>query len=88
MRLIKMYCNTKNKDDYSFDTTGKIFYINAGALKYVSKRQYEFYVATTYMNTEYYQKVRINIANVYQVPIALIRYLHSYITNAFILLCA
>ena len=57
-----------------FESNNNLLTLNAGSLKYVQNRQYEILVSTIYLNTEYYQKVRINIMNMEKLPKALIEY--------------
>ena len=58
-----------NKDDYSFEVNNYNLLV-IDYLAYVTNRQYEMYVSTVYLNTEYFQKVRINIVNTTKIPIA------------------
>lgn len=47
--------------------------IRAGGLDYVADRVYQILVQTTYMGTQYYQLVRLNVQNVNSVPFLTLR---------------
>ena len=66
------------KDGYFFDSTKMLLTLNAGSLQLVSNRQYEIRISTVYFDTEYYQKVRITIDNIQQVPISIIKLNYFY----------
>ena len=60
-------------DGYDFDSSLNVLSIKEGALKYVKNRLYEFIVSAYYSEQEYSQTVRINIQNVYSVPVLALR---------------
>ena len=62
-----------SSDKYFYDPSFNLLTLSAGSLSYVPNRQYEIYVTTTYLNVEYYQKVRINIEPSPELPIVSIR---------------
>ena len=59
-------------DSFKFDSTNNKMTIPGGSWSYVSKRQYEIYVSTWYLNNEYYQKVLINIEQPPELPISIL----------------
>lgn len=60
------------KDSYSFDSTRNLLKIYRGSLEVVPNRLYEILVSTVIFNTEYTQKIRINIIDDI-VPIVLLK---------------
>ena len=62
-----------SSDNYYYDSSLNLLTLRASSLSYVPNRQYEIYVTTTYLNVEYYQKVRINVINSHDVPNGLLK---------------
>ena len=60
------------KGDFIFQYNYNKLTLKAGSLSYVPNRQYQIYVSTFYLDTEYYQNVIIDIENTNTMPIAII----------------
>ena len=60
-------------DGYDFDSSLNVLSIKEGALKYVKNRLYEFIVSAYHSEQEYSQIIRVNIQNVYSVPVLSLR---------------
>jgi hypothetical protein len=62
------WINCRILDDYSFDASENVLTIRAGGLDYVANRVYQVLVQTTYLGTDYYQIIQLNVQNVNSVP--------------------